>query len=122
MSTSHKLFRICAAFQAAALLAVSIPVTTARAAAPEPNWHIAKTRHETDDYIVAGYEAKDFGIAANGRTDVTAKIQEALDALYSIGGGTLFLPAGRYAVKGTLKIPQGVILAGDWQNPDENDG
>ena len=122
MNLSSKLLRICTGVQAAAIIAISMPVSTSYAAAPDPNWHVVKTQYKTDDYVIAGYEAKDFGISANGRTDVTEKIQTALDELYKIGGGTLFLPAGRYVVKGTLKIPQGVILAGDWQSPDENNG
>ena len=61
-----------------------------------------------------------FGISANGRTDVTEKIQTALDELYKIGGGTFIFTCRTLCCKGTLKIPQGVILAGDWQSPDEN--
>ena len=121
---NHKFSKIKKAFaciQAFAMLTAFSPMPIVSAAA-EPHWHIAQTTYNTNDYIVAGYEAKDFGIIANGKTDVTAKIQKALDALYNIGGGTLFLPSGKYVIKGTLKIPQGVTLAGDWQSPDKSDG
>ena len=54
----------------------------------------------------------DFCIAADGKTDVTAAIQGALDQKGKNGGGEVKLPAGRYLVSGSLKIPEGVTLSG----------
>ena len=73
MNLSSKLLRICTGVQAAAIIAISMPVSTSYAAAPDPNWHVVKTQYKTDDYVIAGYEAKDFGISANGRTDVKSR-------------------------------------------------
>ena len=42
--------------------------------------------------------AKDFGAKGDGVTDDTQSLQNALDYLNSIGGGTLFLPAGSYII------------------------
>jgi len=41
---------------------------------------------------------RDFGALGNGSTDDGPALQRALDALATAGGGTLFVPAGRYAI------------------------
>ena len=46
--------------------------------------------------------------------DVSAKLQTALDAIKAAGGGTLYLPAGRYLVNNPIKVPSGVELRGTW--------
>ena len=53
----------------------------------------------------------------DGATDDTSAIQRALDAQAKVGGGTVFLPEGRYAVRGTLVVPTGVVLRRDWAKP-----
>ena len=57
-----------------------------------------------------------FGIKADGKTDDTAAIQKALDAAAK-QGGAVRLPAGKYLVAGSLKIPEGVALVGSNQAP-----
>jgi hypothetical protein len=47
--------------------------------------------------------------------DVSAEIQVSLDALAQAGGGTLYLPAGRYMVNNPIVIPKGVELRGTWE-------
>jgi hypothetical protein len=47
-------------------------------------------------------------------TDVSAKLQAALNAVKAAGGGTVYLPAGRYLVEKPLTIPTGVELRGNW--------
>ncbi|AQT69810.1 Pectate lyase superfamily protein [Anaerohalosphaera lusitana] len=81
------------------------------------NWHVADTIYMTEDIIVTPYRAENFGIVADGVTDVTDEIQDALIFIDNIGGGTLFLPAGNYKVSGNLTIPGRVMLRGDWQQP-----
>ena len=46
--------------------------------------------------------------------DVSIELQETLNALKAAGGGTLYLPGGRYLVENPLKIPSGVELRGSW--------
>lgn len=46
--------------------------------------------------------------------DVSSKLQNALNEVKSAGGGTLYLPAGRYLVNSPVKIPSGVELRGTW--------
>ena len=46
--------------------------------------------------------------------DVSAEIQASLNALAAAGGGTLYLPAGRYLVNNPIVVPSGVELRGTW--------
>lgn len=56
--------------------------------------------------------------------DISSELQSALDALKASGGGTLYLPAGRYLVNKPIKIPSGVELRGSWdvQHHTQNGG
>ena len=47
-------------------------------------------------------------------TDVSAALQGALDFVKNAGGGTVFLPGGRYLVEHPITIPSGVELRGTW--------
>eukprot|EP00937_MAST-01D_sp_MAST-1D-sp2_P006481 g6481.t1 len=65
-----------------------------------------------------------FGAKADGSEDDTAAFAAALAAAYGDGGGFVFVPAGTYAVRGTLTVPPGVSLRGvneypyrDWGRP-----
>ncbi len=46
---------------------------------------------------------RDHGAVGDGSTDDTAAVQSALDAIPA-GGGTVFIPAGRYAISRTLLV------------------
>lgn len=46
--------------------------------------------------------------------DISVQLQTALNAVKSAGGGTLYLPGGRYLVNNPVKIPSGVELRGTW--------
>ena len=60
----------------------------------------------------ASFNVADSGAKADGATDDTAAFQKALDSAGQAGGGVVEVPAGRYAIKGNLKIPAGVTLQG----------
>ena len=47
-------------------------------------------------------------------TDVSAELQTALNKVKAAGGGTLYLPGGRYLVNNPVKVPSGVELRGTW--------
>ncbi len=77
---------------------------------------IIKTVYPTDDVVVADITVS---TDSSGVKDVTADIQQAIDICAANGGGTVWLPAGRYRVTGNIYIRQFVTLMGDYQNPDE---
>lgn len=45
--------------------------------------------------------------------DVSSELQSALNSLKA-GGGTLYLPAGRYLVSNPITVPSGVEIRGSW--------
>lgn len=82
---------------------------------------IVKTKYETEDVVVADIVPTEMGYAVDptGATDSTEGIQQALSDCFLAGGGTVYLPAGNYAISETITIPSFVTLYGDWQDPDE---
>ncbi len=86
-------------------------------ALPELRWRVVKTAYPTTEPVVAGYTVTEFGARGDGITDDTLAFQWALTTLAKAGGGTLFVPAGRYAIRGNLVVPTRVTLRGDWAAP-----
>lgn len=71
------------------------------------------TKFETDSYIVADANVRAFGAKGNGVTDDTKAFLAAIDYVESLGGGTIFVPAGYYCLTETLALPDGVGLVGE---------
>jgi hypothetical protein len=86
-------------------------------AVPPVHWRVLQTTTPTTEFVVAGYTVTEFGAKGDGIADDTAAFQWALAALAKAGGGTLFAPAGRYAIRGNLVIPTNVTLRGEWAPP-----
>ncbi|TFE29398.1 glycosyl hydrolase family 28-related protein [Cohnella luojiensis] len=84
----------------------------------EKNTQIITTDYATDDIVLADYNVAEFGAAGDGVTDDTRAIQDVLDAAGNNGGGVVFVPSGRYRIAGTLFVPTGVTLRGDWNGPE----
>jgi len=63
--------------------------------------------------------AKQYGAKADGATDDTAVVQKALDEAAK-SGGVVYLPPGKYLIKGSLNIPPGVSLKGCGKAPRYN--
>jgi len=81
------------------------------------NWRVVQTKYPTADVVVAGCTVDEFGAMGDGVTDDTSAIQGAMDAMAKAGGGTVFVPEGRYVIKGVLTVPTGVLLRGEWAQP-----
>ena len=67
--------------------------------------------------IVAAATPQEYGAVANGTTDCTTAFQNAINSVESNnegGGGVVFVPPGKYYFSGSLSIPTGVTLQGDW--------
>jgi len=60
----------------------------------------------------------DFGAKGDGVTDNTEAFQSALDYVKNKhGGGKVYVPKGKYLIKGHLNIPDNVTLEGIWEMP-----
>lgn len=57
--------------------------------------------------------------ALPGGTNLQGEFQAALNAARDMGGGVVFVPAGRYDFEAPLIIPRGVTLQGSWQGPHD---
>jgi len=71
----------------------------------------------TDDVIVAFCSVTDpqYKLPADpANSDCTAAIQRALDDASAAGGGTVFVPDGKYRLEGMLTISSNVFLRGRW--------
>lgn len=58
------------------------------------------------------YEAKDYGVKANGYGDDTEALRTALAVASQAGGGIVVLPAGTVVISETIELPEGVSLKG----------
>lgn len=80
-------------------------------------WTLITPSYPTADAPVIAYSVADYGATGDSVTDVTSIFQARLNALGTLGGGTLFVPKGKYVIGGNLTIPKGVMLRGEWQQP-----
>lgn len=67
--------------------------------------------------VALRWNVRSAGAVADGQTDDTAAFQRLLDEAGRAGGGVVEVPAGRYAIRGHLKIPAGVTLQGVFRVP-----
>jgi hypothetical protein len=93
-------------------------------------WEPITPKYETADAFVAGLNVMDYdGADPTGIADQTRLFQTLLDSLGSRtvnkgtkadgtpNGGVLYVPEGKYLFKGTLVLPKGVTIRGDWEKP-----
>ncbi|MBV9211835.1 MAG: right-handed parallel beta-helix repeat-containing protein [Acidobacteria bacterium] len=59
-----------------------------------------------------GISVKRFGARGDGKTDDTAAIRAAVQAIAGAGGGRLFFPNGIYPVSSAIDLPSGITIAG----------
>jgi hypothetical protein len=71
---------------------------TVRAPAPEP---------------AQSFDVRAYGAIGDGKADSTRAIRAAIEAASQGGGGTVYLPRGRYLVSDTLVLPPHVRLRGE---------
>lgn len=62
--------------------------------------------------VVADMNVTDFGASGDGKTDSTLAFIDAV-AQISKKGGTVFVPAGKYVLSDSIKLPTGVALEGE---------
>ena len=95
------------------------------------NWQLVVPKYQAADAFVAGLNVMDYGADPSGIKDQTLLFQTLLDALGSRtnnagrqddgtpNGGVLFVPEGKYLFTGSLYIPKGVTLRGEWEKPEK---
>lgn len=85
--------------------------------------YILEPVFDTGDLCIVAVNAKDYAPDPTGEEDAAPAIQAALDHCHAIGGGTVYLPEGRYALHTKLTIPSAVTLRGEWvPNAAPNEG
>jgi Calx-beta domain-containing protein/carboxypeptidase family protein/pectate lyase-like protein/uncharacterized protein DUF4214 len=82
---------------ALSILLVSCVLTTLTEAKTSTNATRTGSYTPSNNLLVT-LNLRDFGATGNGTTNDGPALQAALDALANAGGGTLFVPAGRYAI------------------------
>jgi hypothetical protein len=60
---------------------------------------------------------QDFGAVGDGKKDNTEAFTAAIKAAAETGNGAVFVPRGRYLIRGTLDLPEGVMLEGVFRAP-----
>ena len=68
---------------------------------------------EDRDPLVVNTTVQQFGAVGDGKADDTAAFQAAVDYVGALGGGTVYVPAGHYALGGRLTVPANVLLTGE---------
>ena len=92
----------CVLILLANMLAADEPATPAPTPSPSATVH---------------WSVKQAGAVGDGRTDDTNVLQRLLDDAGRAGGGVVEVPAGRYAIQGTLTVPARVTLQGIYRTP-----
>lgn len=78
---------------------------------------LVKTANRTPSPVVADFLVD--GADASGTSDSTEAIQAALNTCVDAGGGTVWLPVGRYLVTDTIKVTGFCTLRGDRKEPEK---
>ncbi|HLW00129.1 MAG TPA: glycosyl hydrolase family 28-related protein [Ktedonobacterales bacterium] len=104
------------------LFLIAAPTSPAHAAGLTPR--IVSAPLTTNEVVVADAVVTDsqYGADPTGTNDSTAAFQSALNDVGSPsnnhgGGGVVYVPDGIYKISGTLVVPAGVTLRGDWTTP-----
>jgi hypothetical protein len=80
----------------------------------QDGWSNSASIHIVRPFVIPSRrETIELEMGAEDAHAVTRNIQQALDKVGSAGGGTVFLPRGRYAITGSLTIPRNVRLSGE---------
>lgn len=79
---------------------------------------VIDTYYPTAEPLVADHVVGRDKADPTGVRDATDGIQSVLNACAESGGGTVFLPRGKYRLTSNLSIPSFVYLQGDYNDPD----
>jgi len=108
---------------ALAMAAGIIAAGTFVAAAAPGTAKLAATVFPTESLVVADFDVSEMELSGQwadptGTADATDFIQAAIDACAARGGGTVWLPKGKYRVTQGIDVKAFVTLCGDWRSPE----
>lgn len=120
-TTMNKIFKRSSLFTLLCLLSFfTLPIYIK--AESEQDSMIPETLYSQDlilaDIIIS---PENYEVDPNGYHDSTEAINQAIQDCYDLGGGTVFLPNGKYRVSGNITILPFVTLIGDYNDPDATD-
>jgi hypothetical protein len=96
------------------------PHSSQSAAIPDDKIYVRgiKTQFETEDIPLISASVLDFGANPNDQNDDSDAIQDAINKTYSkLGGGTVYLPAGKYIIRKSISIMPNIRVRGEWKTP-----
>ncbi len=76
--------------------------------------------YNDSELIIAEENVCDYGADATGNADSTTAFKNAILNAEQNGGGTVYIPEGRYLITETITIPESVTLCGQWKSPEES--
>lgn len=85
---------------ASGTLVGALPASAAEPESPKPG------------AVPRALNVQDFGAVGDGKKDNTEAFAAAMKAAAETGNGAVFVPRGRYLIKGNLDVPEGVMLEG----------
>lgn len=98
----------------------SISLLSAQSASYTEGASLVVPKYENQTYIVADTNVKYYGAVGDGKSDDTAAFKAALAYVNSLGGGTVFVPEGTYAITAYLELPTGCQLVGELEEGTAN--
>ena len=109
---------------ALAMVAGMVAAGAASANAAPGTAKLAATDFPTESLVVADFDVTEIELNGQwvdptGAEDATGFIQAAIDTCAAMGGGTVWLPNGRYRVTRGIAVKAYVTLHGDWRNPED---
>ncbi|MFC0625511.1 discoidin domain-containing protein [Kribbella deserti] len=85
---------------------------------PKPQAKLVQTVNPTEDGVIADFDITKYDVDRTGQLDATKAIQKSLYDCQDAGGGTVWLPVGKYRVSDTLEVHAFCTLRGDRRDPD----
>ena len=85
-------------------------------------WDIVENLYKDNEYNAVNFFVSLSGAIADGVYDDTSAIQAALDKAGNSGGGSVYIPKGKYRVSRPINIPNNVTLVGDFISPTSKKG
>ena len=81
--------------------------------------YILEQKYPIGDVCVVAVNLADFDADPTGERDSAPALQAAIDASKALGGGTVYLPEGRYRIETPVTLRTAVTLRGEWVSPED---